>query len=322
MKKRFFKTLVSSVLALSMGFGLVGCGNDSDSKSANADYAVILKTLSNDFWATMKKGIEDKAKELGVSVDIFAAQSEDDTEGQLKILENCINVGYNAIGVAPLSPTNLINGIAQANKKGVYVMNIDEKVDMDTLKSSGGSVIAFATTDNVKVGEKGANYIIEQLADGGDVAIIEGKAGNASGEARKEGATNAFKAAAGINLVSSQPSDWDRQKALDAATSIIQMNPGLKAIYCCNDTMALGAIQAVKNANKLGEIIVVGTDGAAEALQSVEAGELSATVAQDSAGIGAVSLEQMVNAVKSGAEINPDNVPETIPVDSYIVSKK
>ena len=74
MKKRFFKTLVSSVLALSMGFGLVGCGNDSDSKSANADYAVILKTLSNDFWATMKKGIEDKAKELGVSVDIFAAQ--------------------------------------------------------------------------------------------------------------------------------------------------------------------------------------------------------------------------------------------------------
>lgn len=141
MKKRFFKTLVSSVLALSMGFGLVGCGNDSDSKSANADYAVILKTLSNDFWATMKKGIEDKAKELGVSVDIFAAQSEDDTEGQLKILENCINVGYKAIGVAPLSPTNLINGIAQANKKGVYVMNIDEKVDMDTLKSSGEALL-------------------------------------------------------------------------------------------------------------------------------------------------------------------------------------
>lgn len=159
MKKRFFKTLVSSVLALSMGFGLVGCGNDSDSKSANADYAVILKTLSNDFWATMKKGIEDKAKELGVSVDIFAAQSEDDTEGQLKILENCINVGYKAIGVAPLSPTNLINGIAQANKKGVYVMNIDEKVDMDTLKSSGGSVIAFATLITSR-SEKGEQIIL------------------------------------------------------------------------------------------------------------------------------------------------------------------
>ena len=230
--------------------------------------------------------------------------------------------GYKAIGVAPLSPTNLINGIVAANQKGIYVMNIDEKVDMDTLKNAGGSVIAFATTDNVKVGEKGANYIISKLTSGGDVAIIEGKAGNASGEARKQGATDAFKAATGINLVGSQPADWDRQKALDTAASMIQQNPNLKAIYCCNDTMALGALQAVKNAGKLGEILVVGTDGAAEALKSVEAGELSATVAQDSAEIGAVSLRQMVEAVKAGAAIDPNATPETIPVDSYIVEKK
>ena len=187
------------------------------------------------------------------TVDIFAAQSEDDTEGQLKILENCISKGYKAIGVAPISPTNLINGIVEANKKGIYVMNIDEKIDMDTLKNAGGSVIAFATTDNEKVGEKGANYIMEQLKDGGEVAIIEGKAGNASGEYRKNGATNAFTANSAFKLVDSQPADWDRQKALDTAASMIQKYPNLKAIYCCNDTMALGALQAVKNANKLGK---------------------------------------------------------------------
>ena len=87
MKKRFFKTLVSSVLALSMGFGLVGCGNDSDSKSANADYAVILKTLSNDFWATMKKGIEDKAKELGVSVDFLRLRVRTIQKGSSRYLK-------------------------------------------------------------------------------------------------------------------------------------------------------------------------------------------------------------------------------------------
>ena len=176
----------------------------------------------------MKTGIEEEAKKLGVTVDVFAANSEEDTEGQLRILENCVAKGYKAIGVAPLSPTNLINGIVAANQKGIYVMNIDEKVDMDTLKNAGGSVIAFATTDNVKVGEKGANYIISKLTSGGDVAIIEGKAGNASGEARKQGATDAFKAATGINLVGSQPADWDRQKALDTAASMIQQNPNLK----------------------------------------------------------------------------------------------
>src|SRR5699024_6217662 len=196
-----------------------------DGNGTQAEYAVILKTLSNDFWATMKTGIEEEAKKLGVTVDVFAANSEEDTEGQLRILENCVAKGYKAIGVAPLSPTNLINGIVAANKKGIYVMNIDEKVDMDTLKNAGGSVIAFATTDNVKVGEKGANYIISKLTSGGDVAIIEGKAGNASGEARKQGAADAFKAATGINLVGCQPAEWDRQKALDTAASMIQQNP-------------------------------------------------------------------------------------------------
>ena len=296
------RKILSIVMALTVVIGIVfaGCGSKPDDKkttdgsgpsSGTAEYAIILKPLSNDFWANMKAGIEKESK------------------------------GYKAIGVAPISPTNLINGIVEANKKGIYVMNIDEKIDMDTLKNAGGSVIAFATTDNEKVGEKGANYIMEQLKDGGEVAIIEGKAGNASGEYRKNGATTAFTANSAFKLVASQPADWDRQKALDTAASMIQKYPNLKAIYCCNDTMALGALQAVKNANKLGKIMVVGTDGAAEAIDSVKAGELSATVAQDSAGIGAVSLKTMVETVKAGKAIDVNATPETIPFDSYIVTK-
>lgn len=298
-------------------------GGVSESGSGKAEYAVILKTLSNDFWAKMKAGIEEEAKKLGVEVDIFAAQNEEDTAGQLTILENCLTKGYKAVGVAPLSPTNLINGIVQANEKGIYVMNIDEKIDVDSLRNAGGSIIAFATTDNDAVGEKGAKFIIEQLGDdGGDVAIIEGKAGNASGESRKQGATRAFESADDIDLVASQPADWDRQKALDTATSYIQMYPDLDAIYCCNDTMALGALQAVINADKLDEIIVVGTDGSAEALESIRAGQLSATVAQDPAEIGATSLREMVEAAKEKPGFDPSATPRTIPVDSYIVTKE
>ncbi|MEG1834840.1 MAG: D-allose transporter substrate-binding protein [Oscillospiraceae bacterium] len=332
MKKKILGVVLALVVVV--GVVLVGCmggkkdnGNTTTAApggtgtNTKAEYAIILKPLSNDFWATMKAGIEKQAKELGVTVDIFAAQSEDDTEGQLKILENCISKGYKSIGVAPLSPTNLVNGIVEANKKGIYIMNIDEKVDMETLKNAGGSVIAFATTDNEKVGQKGADYIIKQLSSGGDVAIIEGKAGNASGEARKLGATSAFTANSSFKIVASQPADWDRQKALDTAASMIQKYPNLKAIYCCNDTMALGALQAVKNANKLGKIIVVGTDGAAEALESVKAGELSATVAQDSAGIGATSLRKMVETVKAATPIDKNATPEIIPVDSNVVTK-
>lgn len=347
MKKRIFSVFV----AMAMTAGLfAGCssGNTSGSSSAassaapstessapassseaaggaasgEAEYAVILKNQSSDFWTKMKDGVEAKAKEMGIKVDIYAAQNEEDTEGQLKIFENCLTKNYKAIGVAPISPVNVIPPIVEANKKGIYVMNIDEKIDMEQLKSQGGSVIGFATTDNVAVGKKGAEYIISQVADGGKVAIIEGKAGNASGENRKQGATEAFTASGKFEIVGSLPADWDRQKALDVATSFIQGNPDLKGIYCCNDTMALGAQQAVMNAGLVGKILVVGTDGDTEAVDSVNQGQMAATVAQDPAGIGAASLEAMVKAATDKPAIDPNVEPQTIPVDSKLITKE
>ena len=325
---KFFK----GILLLMGLFLLVSCGgssketkepdgNKSGSGEGKAEVAIVLKTLSNPFWVSMKEGIEKEAAAQGIKVDIFAVNSEEDVQEQLKLLEDLIGKGYKAIGVAPLSPVNLIPGIVEANKKGIYVVNIDEKIDMNQLKASGGSVLAFVTTDNVKVGAKGAEYIISKLPEGGEVAIIEGKAGNASGEYRKQGATEVFKGNSKIKLVTSQPADWDRSKALDLAANLIQKYPNLKAIYAANDTMALGALQAVMNANKQNQIIVVGTDGAPEALDSIKQNGLKATVAQDSANIGVESFKILLDALKTKPEISPNNAPKEIPVESKLVTE-
>lgn len=293
------KKLISLVLAALMCLSLVSFAS---AESGDAEIAIVLKTLGNPFWETMKTGIEAKAAELGVKVDIFAATSEDDVEGQLTILENAVSKGYKAIGVAPLSPTNLNNVIADAMKGGIYVVNIDEKVDVDALKALGGNVMGFVTTDNVAVGKLAGDDICKRLPDGGEVAIIEGKAGNASGLDRRNGAEAAFKAQSNISLVESQPADWDRTKAYDVATNYITKHPDLKAIYCCNDTMAMGALEAVKAASA--SILVYGTDGNDDAIASVKAGELTGTVAQDPAGIGAKALELLVNMIKNKTPID------------------
>ena len=319
------KKILTSILSILALFLMISCGAKEEGKEVatgdKAEVAIILKTLSNPFWVSMKEGIEKEAEKQGVKVDIFAANSEEDVQEQLKLLENLLGKDYKAIGVAPLSPVNLIPGIVEANKKGIYVVNIDEKIDMDQLKTSGGSVLAFVTTENIKVGAKGAKFIVDKLVDGGEVAIIEGKAGNASGEFRKQGATEVFKSNDKIKLVASQPADWDRSKALDLAANLIQKYPNLKAIYAANDTMALGALQAVMNANKQDKIIVVGTDGAPEALDSIKQKGLSATVAQDSANIGAESLKLLLEALKNKPEINPNNIPQEIPVESNLITQ-
>jgi len=199
-------------------------------------------------------------------------------------------------------------------------VNIDEKLDMAELVKAGGNVNAFVTTDNVKVGEQAATFIVEKIKKG-KVAIIEGKSGNASGEARKNGATGVFESTDGIELVASQPADWDRNKALDVVTNMIQRYPDLTAIYAANDTMALGALQAVQNANKQKEIIVVGTDGAPEAIDSVNAGQLTATIAQDSEEIGRESLRLLVNAIKEGKVLDLEKEAELVTIPSKVVSK-
>ncbi|MBV8899374.1 MAG: substrate-binding domain-containing protein, partial [Verrucomicrobia bacterium] len=132
----------------------------------------------------------------------------------------------------------------------------------------------------------------------------------------------AFKAAKNVQLVASQPADWDRLRALDVATNILQTNPNLAAFYCANDTMALGAMQAVQNVGKAGKVMVVGTDGDPEAVKMVAAGRMAATVAQDPAKVGATGLDQLVESVKGGKLIPVDAEPKFTAIPSILITKK
>ncbi|ACA32207.1 D-allose transporter substrate-binding protein [Histophilus somni] len=288
----------------------------------SAEYAVILKTLSNPFWVAMKEGIENEAKALGVDVDIFASPSEGDYQSQLQLFEDLINKNYKGIAFAPLSPANLVMPAAKAYRKGIYLVNLDEKIDIKNLQKAKGNVEAFITTDNVAVGGKAAQFIVDKLgSEGGEVAIIEGKAGNASGEARRRGAREVFVKSSSIKLVASQPADWDRIKALDVATNVLSRNPNLKAFYVANDTMAMGVAQAVINAGKQGKILVVGTDGVPEARKMVSERKLTATIAQDPAMIGAKGLKLLVDAARAGKQIPVDVEPKIETVDSILISQ-
>ena len=320
------KKALALLLALAMALTLVACGgapasstpasgsasvpaSSTGAAEGDAEYAVVLKVLSSQYWQTMRDGIEAKAEELGIKVDIYAANTEDDVEGQVSLLENAISKGYKAIGVAPISNVSLNNAIAEATEKGIKIVSIDEVVDLEALTELGGAVYAYVATDNVKVGQMGAEYLIEQIGGEGEVAIVEGKVGSINGDNRRDGATETFEAA-GLTVVDSQPADFDRTKAYDLVTNYITAHPDLKAIYCVNDTMAMGAQEAVEASGK--DIKVCGTDGNADAIQSVADGKLCATVAQDPALVGATGQALMVEAVETDAPLEPTvDIPVT-----------
>lgn len=348
MKKKVLALMLGAVMA----FSLTACGGSSTEESSStpaeetesttettessdetaapaeaADasglkYAVILKTQATDFWVTMWEGVESYAEENGLSVDLYAAQSDSDYEAQLAILENCINSGeYAGIAIAPCSGVNMITGVKAANDAGITIVNVDEQFDEAEMESQGATCVGYVSSDNVAVGHLGAEYISSLLEEGSQVAVIEGIAGNASSEDRASGAKAAFEEA-GMELIGSKACDWDMQTALDTAATWITQYPDLKAIYCCNDGMAMGVMQAIANAGKTGEILLCGTDGDSDAVEAVAAGNMTATVAQDSANIGVVSLQLLIDACE-----NPDNytasaAPEKTPVDAILVNSE
>lgn len=123
-----------------------------------------------------------------------------------------------------------------------------------------------------------------------------------------------------MDITSSQAVDWDRQKAMDTMSILIQQDPDPKRIYCCDDGMALGAARAMINVNKLGEITVVGADGDAEAVSPTANNELDAAVAQDPAWIGVTGLDLLIDVVTSGTKGEVGRFPEKIPVEFVLVT--
>lgn len=336
--KKFFALFLS----LAMLFALTACGGGSDTPPADdgagdeqqepADdgsaggtaqdlkLAVILKTQATDFWVKMNNGAEQYAADNGLSVDLFAAQSDTDYEAQLAILENCINNGgYDGIAIAPCSGVNMISGVKAANDAGITVINLDEQFDAAEMESRGATCVAFISSDNVSIGHLGASHLCSLLDAGSQVAVIEGIAGNPSSEDRASGAKAAFEEA-GMEIIGAKSCDWDMQTALDTAATWISQYPDLKAIYCCNDGMAMGAMQAIANAGKTGEILLCGTDGDTDAVKAVADGNMTATVAQDPAGMGAKAVELLVDACLNPSGYTASASPDKTPVDAILVT--
>jgi ribose transport system substrate-binding protein len=136
-------------------------------------------------------------------------------------------------------------------------------------------------------GEMAGDFIAAKLQKGDEVAIIRGAAGDPVHNLREQGATEKL-TAAGMKVVAVQPADSDRAKGQTVAENLLTSNPNLKAIYCTNDEMALGALNAAKAANK--QLVIVGFDASPDALKSIAAGELSGSVAQFPGKIGELGV--------------------------------
>ncbi len=293
---------------------LTQCGGPSEpaGDSSKPTVALVMKSLANEFFSTMSEGA--KAHQAAHSEDyelmVNGIKNETDLAEQVGLVEQMVAQGVNAIVIAPADSKALIPALKRAQTAGVLVVNIDNKLDADTLKQAGLTA-PFVGPDN-RAGAKAVGEVLaKKLQAGDEVAILEGVTTAFNSQQRRAGFEDAMNAA-GMKIVSVQSGQWEMEKANTVASGLLAANPNLKALLCANDNMALGAAAAVQAAGKGGKIEIVGFDNIAAIKSLLADGRVLATADQHGDQLAVFGIEAALKLLKDKTATPED---QETPVD-------
>ncbi len=266
---------------------------------------VNLKTLSSEYWQTVKSGIDEAAKELGYTIDVQGAAAETEIAEQVQQLETQLAANPDAIIIAPLDGDAVIGAIESSGYQGLVLFcDTDANYEKKT---------SFVGTSNQVAAYSGGVYGVKLVgADKVQALIIYGQEGDNTSNLRKAGYEQAL-AEAGLAPVAMLSGN----NTTDGATRVMEdqliAHPEINLVLCMNDDTAIGALNAVKANNKQG-ITIIGFDGNQSAIELIAAGELTATVAQQPKLMGYLSVMTALKALK-GEAVEKNVVVDTVIID-------
>lgn len=260
-----------------------------------------MKSLANEFFLTMEDGARRYWDAHRADFDLISRgiKDERDVEQQIQIVDQMIAQGVDAIVIAPADSKAIVPVCARARAEGIVVVNIDNKLDDGVLRSKGLR-IPFVGPDNSRGAEAVGRFLAAHLRKGDKVSIIEGIPTALNAIDRTRGFTNAM-TLGGMRIVSVQTGLWEMDKASTVAAAMLTEYPDLKAILCGNDSMALGAVSAVKAAGRR-EVLVVGFDNISAAHVMLKKGTILATADQHADLIAVTGIQYALQAIRTGVE--------------------
>jgi len=279
----------------------------------NDEYIFILGARGNPYWTAMADAINETAKAKNIKAIVYQTESDRDAEGELNICQTAIQRKPKVLVMQAINASIGIECFKQATSAGIIVADVDAHLTVDEAEKAGIHLAYTVGSDNFLIGQEAAKFVggIVGKTDP-KIFILEGSAGSITSQKRVDGFSTRIKSMMpSAKIVASISAEWDRLKAINTTADILQRQPDIDIIYAANDMMALGAAEAVHNANKT-SIKIIGVDGTADARKAVLDGRLTATVAQLPYLMGirttelaiAVTQQQKINQV----EITPTPV--------------
>jgi ribose transport system substrate-binding protein len=268
--KRFSLVLLFSVV---MSFLVAGCSFAAepalDASGNQIEVTFVPPALESPFYMQCINAATPYAEKWGWKLTVMAPDDTKDYNGQVEICEDLIQRGVDGLIICSLDVNAIVTAIISANKAGVPVVLFNTTTD-----SPGGEVFAYSGYDQRAAGRAMADWIAKQTNGKCVVGVIEGELGLHSNERKGGFLDRVAEAYPDIKISATQSAYWSRQQAMDIAINMYQADPSINVFFACNDDMALGAVQGMKQLGVEG-IITVGLDANQNALESIKKGELT-----------------------------------------------
>ncbi len=270
--KRILTASITGLLSMAI---LAGCSSSTPAPSTTTTtetkpaatqkikVGVSVATMQEAVYTFMKTAIENQAKTDGV--DIVWVAADNNEQKQLNDVQNLLSQKVNALVLHSVNTGAAANLISQAKAANVPV------IAMDRLPEGTKDVALYVTADSKKVGQTQAEYVAKQLNGKGKVVILEGEAGNGVARDITAGNKEVFAKYPDIKIVADQAhQSWSGELAMNTVTNVLTKEKNdIQAVLANNTGMAMGAVQALRQAGLGGKVTVIGSDADLNGLQSI-----------------------------------------------------
>lgn len=275
------------IIFLIFGYFLGGCSSDeatnsdsskNDTTTDTIEILLVMKSLTNPFYIEMEKGVRKAAEEFGFTLHVRSGTNETSIEQQAVFIEEYMQKGIDAIIIAPADSINIIPVLKRAQLRDIEIVNIDNRIDPESLKKAGLDPIPFVSVDNLTSASLAAAHIAGKASKGDKAVILEGIRTAENALQRSKGAKRAFEQA-GIDIVAIETANWKIDEAYAVFHQMYTQNPDIRLVFASNDMMAMGVLRYISE-NKIQNILVAGYDDIPDARRAISEGRLHATVNQ------------------------------------------
>ena len=253
---------------------------------------VISKGFQHQFWQAVKKGAEDEAVQQNVTITFEGPENESQVDKQMEMLQAALDKHPQALCFAALDSKAAIPLLEKAKAANIPVVGFDSGVDSDI-------PVATAATDNIAAAALAADKMAEAIGGTGKVGVIVHDQTSRTGIDRRDGFINEMKAKyPDVEIIGPQYGGGDQLKSTDLAKAMIQANPDIKGFFGANEGSAIGVVNAVKELNMSGKLVVIGYDSGQAQIDAINSGLMIGAITQNPIGIGAKCVEAATKAIK------------------------